>query len=206
MSKAWFRVGGVLLVLATIVSVGRSRPEATRQSAAPASRVAVVNLGFVLKNMNECKAFSAKLRAAFKQYEDQARELQERETTASKSLSDPDNSAEKREEIEREVKKIKRQIEEVRDEAKSAMTKESDKNSVILYTAVRKVAESYAKAHGTDLVLHYVDAAAVADIDSPANITRKLQTPGCVPFYCAPGVDISKEVLAEVNARGSSEE
>jgi Skp family chaperone for outer membrane proteins len=206
MSQAWLRVGGVVLILVTLVSLGKARTDASPQSTAPALRVAVVNLAFVFKNMNECKTFQAERVAVYKVYEKLAKDLQAQQVAATKRLSDSNLLPEKREEIEREVNRIKRKLEDLNDEAKHAVTREDSKEMVALYTRIRKVAESYAKAHGIDLVLNYQDAPASAELDSPAVVTRKLQSTGCVPLYTAPGIDISKEVLAEVNAKGTSED
>src|SRR5262249_46507016 len=70
----------------------------------------------------------------------------------------------------------------------------------VLYGDVQAAARRYAQAHDLDLVLHYNDAVDARDYWSGANLARKMQAGALMPLYAAPGMDISKEVIAALNA------
>jgi Skp family chaperone for outer membrane proteins len=205
MSKTWLRGGGVLLVLLTLVSVSRSRPDPSPQPMAQPTRVAVVNLPFVIKHLKVTPRFQAEIKGKYKQYEERVTELGQQGEALSKRLKDLDTPAEKRQEIEKEIAKIKGQIEECNAEAKKVLGKRGDEQIVTLYTTIRKAAEVYAKAHGIDLVLHYMDGTGPEDRDSAKNLAKILESPACFPLYAAPELDISKELIAELNAKDNDD-
>ena len=61
---------------------------------------------------------------------------------------------------------------------------------------MQAAAAEYARAHDYDLVLHYNDGFEEPQIWTSANVMRKMQAGATIPLYTAPGVDVSKELLA----------
>jgi RNA polymerase sigma factor (sigma-70 family) len=180
------------------------REETTRPKAEPRTRIALINLAYVLKHDDEC-------RAARELFKKQAAVYQEREKVSrakieeyTKELAVP-VAIETKDKLEREIRVARRVLEDDQEEARRKLAKLSDEQTVALYKKVREAAARYAKAHDIELVLQYTDASEPDDLDSPANVQRKMQAVGCTPLYAAPGIDISKEIVAVLNARRGKE-
>jgi Skp family chaperone for outer membrane proteins len=180
------------------------RGEAPGKTAEPRTRIALINLAYVLKHDDECKALQEALKKEMAAYQEKERALRDRVDTWSKELSLPDVSADKREALERAIKAERRNMEDLQEEARRKLTRRTDDQTVALYKKVREAATRYAQAHGIELVLQYNDAEG-EDLDSPANVQRKMQAAGLTPLYAAPGIDISKEIVSILNARRSKE-
>ena len=59
----------------------------------------------------------------------------------------------------------------------------------------------FARSNDIDMVMHFSDAIAPADIYHPLNIQRKLQSQGCMPMYMQDGMDITIRVTEMLNSR-----
>jgi Skp family chaperone for outer membrane proteins len=194
--------GSAFLILAVLAVTGRSWSDGNPQPPAPRTRVAVLNYGHVLRNTAKYKSYTEKLMGKVAVFEKRSQELQDQIKTLQKELQAPGTSADRREELETRIKRVQRTIEDHKMDASRLMKKEQDKTFVEIYADVRQAAERYAKAHGIELVLHYNDASpdAPQEVNSPANINRKMMHGAAIPLYTAPGVDISRELLAALNA------
>jgi RNA polymerase sigma factor (sigma-70 family) len=163
-----------------------------------ASRVALLNLGYVLKNYDEYKGLQETVKKQMEEYQVREKASQERIADLRKLL-ETNLPAGKREDVEREVKNEVRRAEDVKEEAKRKLSKMTDEQTVMLYKKVHEVASRYAAAHDIDLVLHYNDALTTEEQLSPQNVMRKMQSGGCVPLYWKPELEISKAVVAAMN-------
>jgi Skp family chaperone for outer membrane proteins len=200
--KSLLRVGGVLLILGTLVYIGRSWSASAIQPAAPASRIALVNLTHVIKNYDKYKAFQEEIKKEVDQYIKREKELREQIEELNRELKASDITADKTEEIEKKIKKLEHELSDMAEEAKKVLGKKSDKEMVALYGDVRQAAEQYAKAHDIELVLHYNDASPDdKEFFSANNVARKIQAGACMPLYAVPGMDISKEIVAALNEK-----
>jgi len=194
--RSLFRVGGVCLTLGALVLISRLWAD-TKQPTAPRTRIALVNLAYVIKHFDKAKAFQDALKEETKSSEKRAKELQAPIDNLTKDLTDkPDLPADKREELEQRVKKLNRELEDFLDEARKNWSKKNDKAMVTLYGELRQTVERYAKAHALELVLQYNDASEEAELNSPTSIARRLQAAGCMPLYASEGMDITKDILA----------
>jgi Skp family chaperone for outer membrane proteins len=200
------RVGVVLLIVGTLFLAGRSwswsGPADTHPVAAPLakpkSRVALINLTFVIKNYEKFKAFQEEMKAAVAPFQEKDKALKsEGEKLARKRQDEQD--AERREKIEEQLDKLKRAIEDNKKAATRTLTRKQEEQVKALFKDVQEAVARYARAHDIELVLHYNDAITPADLDSAQNITRKMQAGACMPLYTAPGIDVSKEILAALN-------
>ena len=196
--KRLLGAGGVVLVLALLLVAGRSRSE-PQKPPAPHTRVGLINLGVVLKQYEKVSDYTAEMKEEFSRFDKALKERKEQMLELSKKVADKDLSEEEREQVQAELKKLQREMEDSNDKMKALIAKKTDQQMVIVYSDIRRAAERYAKAHDLELVLHYNDATTQAEMDGPANITRKLQAGAAMPIYSAPGVDISKEITALLN-------
>jgi Skp family chaperone for outer membrane proteins len=198
--KGLVRTGSVLVVLAALVFVSRSWSEPQKPPPAPRTRIALVNLSYVVKNYERFKSFQAEMKEQVEKYQKRDKELGAEVERLAKEATGPDDTAERREEIEKQTRKLMREREENSLEAKKLISKKSDEQVIGLYKDVRRAAEKYAKAHDFEIVLHYNDAIDDADLDSAPNVMRKMQAGAAMPLYVAPGLDISREIVAALNA------
>jgi Skp family chaperone for outer membrane proteins len=171
-----------------------------RATAEPRTRVAIINLLYVLKNYKKYDAFQAEMKDTFKRYDDQVRTMQLKIEALAKHAQDPKTTPEQREADEKEATNLKRQIEDINKETKVTLGKKSDDQMVILFREVQDAATRYAMAHNFDMVLHYTDAAVTADYYTAQNIARKIQSGGLMPLYWTRELDISYEVVNALNA------
>jgi RNA polymerase sigma factor (sigma-70 family) len=163
------------------------------------SRVAVLNLTYVLKNYDEYKVLQEAVKKEMADYQATEKVSRDKLEYLRKLIDEPNLPAGKREDLEREVKTEQRKLEDIQAAAKSKLSKTTDGQTVMLYKKVHEVASRYAQAHNIDLVLHYNDPTGNEEQFSPQNVTRKMQAPGCMPLYWKAELDISKAVVAAMN-------
>jgi Skp family chaperone for outer membrane proteins len=173
----------------------------TRPAAAePRTRIALLNLGYVIKNYKKFETFQSEIKAEYKNYEARVQAKQAQSEQLTKHATDPKTAPEQRDADERTLKQLKREIEDLAAEAKAALNKKQDEQLVILYREIQDAASRYAMAHNFEAVFHYQDATTQQDYYNPYMIARKVQSPSLMPIYQAPGLDISYEIVMALNA------
>lgn len=209
MKKTVLAAGG-LLVLGALCYVGQlaAQSRAAGPAAAPAqsaaasrTRIALLNLTYVIKNYDKYKHFQDEIKTVidpFKKTDDELRKRMEELTKQAEDAAKK-GGATSRDELERQATELKRKIEDNSKEAKLVLGKKSDDEMKILFMDVYEAARRYAISHEFDLVLHYNDAVTQEDYMSPPNIGRKLNTGALSPLYVGQGLDISVEVVNMLN-------
>jgi Skp family chaperone for outer membrane proteins len=168
-------------------------------SAEPRTRIALLNLAYVIKNYKKTETFQAEMKDSLKAIDSRIQAKQMQMEQLGKQAADPKTTAEQREGYIRDNTRLKREIEDINAEAKLSLSKKSDEQMVILYREIQDATRRYAMANNFDLVFHYIDATTQADYYLASNIMRKLQSPACQPFYQAPNLDISRDVVIMLN-------
>jgi Skp family chaperone for outer membrane proteins len=188
-------------VLSLAVFVGSKATAQTPATPAPTnkSRVALLNLTYVVKNYTKFKTFQEELKQAVDPYQAKDTSWKKEGETLVKESQDPKTTQQRREEIEAKLKTLQRQIEDNKVEASKVLNKKQGEQLKILYNDVRVAAYRYASTHGIDMVLHYNDAVTEADYNTEANISRKMQAGALMPIYMAKGVDVSYEIVQMLN-------
>jgi Skp family chaperone for outer membrane proteins len=177
---------------------------ATGTAAAPRTRIAMLNLAYVIKSYKKWEAFQGEFKTLYSGYEAKVNAAKSQMEALAKEIQDPKTSQTAKEAKEKEIKKLQRDIEDIQNEAKAALAKKSDDQMVLIYKEVRDVATRYAYSHNFEMVLHYNDATTQADFDSPMNIARKMNAGALMPLYVANGMDISMDVVNALNAAYAS--
>ncbi len=207
MKKTVFAVGG-FLALGVLCWSGRSwaDPQTAQPTqapqATPRTRIALINLTYVIKNYHKYKNFQEEIKTVFQPFEGTHQQLRKEAEELQKQVT-PTTSPEKKAEIEHKLKDLQRKAEDSQQEAKLVLGRKSDDQMKIIYQDVTDAAARYAASHEFDLVLHYNDATNEADYHSPMNIGRKIQTGALMPVYAAPGMDISVDVVNMLNYKVS---
>jgi Skp family chaperone for outer membrane proteins len=199
--KSLFRAGSIGLILVVLAFAGGSAADS--KPATPGTRIALVNLTYVFKNYKKHIAVTAELREHARQYEKRASELSAHLAILGRELEPPVPTPEKKERVEQEMRSLQRQLEDVKVEARAVLEKKQNKVLVEVFREIQQTTERYAKDHNIDLVLQYnEDVEYDGPLSSaPANILRKVQSNGCLPLYAAPGLDITKEIVAILNEK-----
>jgi Skp family chaperone for outer membrane proteins len=167
---------------------------------APRTRVALLNLSYVIKNYAKFKTFQEEMKQAFEPYQKKDTAKKQALEALTKEAQQPGVTDAKREELTQKAKGIQREIEDNGAEAKAWLGRKTDEQMKILYLDIMDASQRYARAHDFELVLHYNDATTREDFLSPQNIARKLQAGALMPLYAVQGLDISKEVVDNLNS------
>jgi Skp family chaperone for outer membrane proteins len=167
-------------------------------AAAPRStRVAMLNLAYVIKNYQKYVAFQNEMKGAVKQFEEKinAKKAMLEQMSKEAQTAQP----ERKDQLLKQATSLQRELEDLNNDAKNYLGKKGDEQMVILYREVQDASQRYALAQGIDLVLHYTDATTPQEASNPMTIARKLQSSGCMPLYWTQGVDISYDVVMALN-------
>jgi Skp family chaperone for outer membrane proteins len=194
--------GVAVLGLAIVVSSNlmAQNTGATPPATTTHSKVALLNLTYVIKNYAKFKTFQAELKSAVDPFQVKDTSWKKEGEAMVKESSDPKTTAERKDTIEKKLKELTRLIEDNKMEATKVLNKKQGEQLKILYNDVRAAAFRYAQAHGHDMVLHYNDAVTEQEYNSEPNISRKMQAGALMPIYMASGVDISYELVKTLNA------
>jgi len=167
---------------------------------APTMKVRLVNLQFVIKNYKRTEALRQEHTEVFKQFDNQIKQLKELIDARTKQLQDP-QYADKRDVIEKEIKRLQREMQDKTEEARAALDKKQGDLIVLVYKEVEEAVKAYARPAGIELVLHYNDAVLDTDRNTAPNVARKMSAGACMPMYITPGMDISQEIVNALNAK-----
>jgi Skp family chaperone for outer membrane proteins len=166
----------------------------------PQTKVAVMNLSYVIKNYKKWEAFQKdykeKLEAFDKQLAPKKKEYEDWE----KELKKPEVSAAQKEEIGKKMREIQRVMQDKAEDYKKVLAEFEGNSFTTIYNDVKNMTERYARSKGIELVMHYNDGTTEAEVNTPTNIGRKMGQGACFPLYTAPGMDISQDVLKYLNA------
>lgn len=202
MKKTLIVTAGMLAVTLVAYVGGKLGAQQTTPAATTsrATRLATMNLAYVIKNYTKFKAFEEEMKGSLKQFDDRITAKKTQLENYAKEAQSPTATATRKEELEKSARALQREMEDISNDAKAFIAKKRDDQIVQLYREVQDAAQRYALSQGIDLVLHYTDATTQQDYYNPVNVASKMQSPGCMPIYAAQGTDISQEVVMTLNA------
>jgi Skp family chaperone for outer membrane proteins len=206
--KRSFIVAAGLLALGAAIYAGRCAAQsggAAPTTPAPRTRIALLNMTYVMKYYPKFNAYQNELKQTLQPFQEKDKGLRAQAEQIAKEMNMPGKDQAALEKLAKDLKDIKRGIEDNDQAARVVLSKRSDEQMKVLYLDVVDAASRYARAHDFELVLHYNDAVTREDFLSPGNIGRKLQNGALTPLYAVPGLDISKEVVENLmTAMGST--
>ncbi len=207
--RKWIIATAGVAAAATLVYVGSlwaqqpagSPAVPSRPSAAPRTKIALLNLTYVISYYEKYKAYKDEMKRQAQPYEDRIKKDQADYELLGKEMSAPTPPTEaRRQEIETRMKADKRDVQDANDEAKVKLAKEASDQMVLLYREVQQASGKYAAAHDFDMVLQYNEPLEGKDYYSAANVERKMGAGALIPLYYTPNMEISQDVLAMLNA------
>jgi Skp family chaperone for outer membrane proteins len=165
------------------------------------TRVALLNLKYVVTNYKKWTNFQEEYKVEFKKYQARVEPLEKQLETLSNQIKDPKTDAVTKEKLQKDGRNIERQMQDIGEEAKATLGKKEADMLVIIYKEVAAAVARFAASNDIDLVLHYNDATSDGEMGSAANIQRKMGSGPCTPLYWkAQEVDISTVVLQMLDA------
>jgi Skp family chaperone for outer membrane proteins len=168
-------------------------------AASPKTRIALLNLKYVVMNYGKWKQFTDQLKTEYKKYEDQVQALNTQLEADKTQMQKATDQAQK-DQIEKDAKNVQRKMQDLADEAKNTLGKKESEELVVIYKEIAAAVSRFAQANDIDLVMHYNDATSDVEMNSPQNIQRKMVTGPCTPlYYKANEIDISAVVLQMLN-------
>ncbi len=175
-------------------------PAAAAPVAPPQTRIALLNLNYVVQNYQKWINFRAQYKEDFKKlYEEKITLNQKALENCKKTLENPALTPTDREAWEKERKRLDREMQDIADDAKQKLAKKEMDEVVLIYHEINDAVTDYASRHGIELVMHWNEAPP-QERWTPMNVGRKMGNGGCMPLYYHPGMDISDAILKSLNA------
>ena len=167
----------------------------------PKMAIAIFNLSQVMENCEHAKTFIAESKEDAKSLQRQLEPLLKKFEELKKKIAE--TPADKRDAYADQYKKLEREIKDFEDQGREQIKKKSDQQIKILYKEIEDAAVRLAKYRNIELVMHYNDF--VDDLkDQPSNIRNKFINAPLIPVYSAPGIDITKDILAMLNRKAQA--
>lgn len=192
--------GGRLLAQGGVQPVRAVTPTAP----AAKSKIAILNLKYVITNYTRFKSFQEENKKSYQKYEDQLKPLTAKMEGFRKQAQDPAVDQATKEKIAKEAKPIQQQIQNITEEARDALGKQESDQLVLIYKEVGAAVSAYAQANDIELVMHYSDGVNEVEMNSQQNIHQKMGQRAAIPLFWGQGVDISYPILQNLNARAAS--
>jgi len=164
------------------------------------TRVGLVNLPHVIKSYNKYLAFEREWNEQYKQFEKKFENKRTLLVSYQDQAGKAANDAEKAK-WENAFKTTQREMQDEGEEAKKVLSKKRDDQAVIIYKEIEEAVAAFARANDLELVLHYNDAIAAADLNSAGNIQRKLQMGALFPMYYSQNMEITNWIIKMLNDR-----
>jgi len=203
--KRTFGILAGLAVLGAAVYLGRIWAQPPQPAQPPAhvqTRSGLVNMVQILKNYKKFQRIEEEIRAKSLALENWLKPLRDKAIALKGEYGSEKVTAQRKEEIEHEMRKLQLEMQEKEDQAKKELVKINGDAAVQIYHEVEDAVKLYARSNSLDLVMFYNDAVTEPDFYHPANVQRKLTQPAAVmPMYVAPGMDISDSVCSMLNQR-----
>jgi hypothetical protein len=164
------------------------------------TRIALLNLSHVLRNYEKVKTFQEEMKKAVEPYSTREAVIKKQAEPLEKRRMQPGTTPQERDQIEKQLKDLQRQLEDLKTDFNKMIGTQNEKQLVQLYFEVRDVASKYAQAHNFDAVFHYNDAVDGTEYWSGPNIMDKLRARSMVPLYYPAGMEISQDIINTLNA------
>jgi Skp family chaperone for outer membrane proteins len=172
---------------------------ATAPVAPPRTKIAVVNLQSVIRQYVKSRDLEVQYKSMYDNYNKDFEGKKARAVQLKSELEKADASV--RDQLEQQLRNLQREADDMAEQAKKTLGKLRDEQAVQIYSEIEEAVKAYARSQDIELVLHFNDAIAPADLHNPAVVERKMATVGCMPIYVTPGMDITNMIAAMLNQR-----
>jgi Skp family chaperone for outer membrane proteins len=186
-----------------VVSVG-SHVWAQQGAPAPArpplqSKIAVVNIGQVIKNYLKFKMYNENIKREFEPIQKELEAKKAQVTQLQAQLAKPEITPQQREQMEHQVKQLQRELQDGSDEYQQKFVKKRMDEMVTLYRDVQNAVTQYARYNAFELVLQYNDGVEQGEKTSPVSLQQKLGNQACIPIYNDERMEITGVITDMLN-------
>jgi Skp family chaperone for outer membrane proteins len=172
-------------------------------AASAGTRVAVVNVGTVFSKYAKAQVFKDELQKTIKPYKDKADSWRKEMIQYQDMIQKGEFTKYKKEDLEKAILERKRAMEDMDRDVRNLIGKQQEEQLVQLWKEVTGHIKAFGANNGFHLVLGYGDPMDAKELDTFANINRKMQgmdLGGVCPLHIAQGMDISEQVVQSLNA------
>lgn len=167
------------------------------------TRIAVVNISQVIKNYRKYQSFQEELKQQSKTAQQAVDACKAQAMAEQKEMEQPTVTPERRDQLERDMKRLQRQAQDQIEDARMKMGKREFDELVKIYKDIKDAVDAYARAYALELVLQYQEAQG-ADEYSPPFFQQKLANRACIPIYADPRMDITQNITDMLNQKLAS--
>jgi Skp family chaperone for outer membrane proteins len=182
-------VGIALYVGSRLCAQGTAAPR-------PTSKIAVVNMQLVIEKYEKFINYKKELEAFIKSYQDRETSIKGLAMKAQEEAKAPTAN---REAIEQKMEGYKRQLEDLGKEFKRELAKKQQAELVTLYREIEDMVKRVGVANSFEMVLQYNELIDPKEAYNPSLVAQKVHPGVCMPLYAAPGLDITAQVIANLN-------
>ena len=166
------------------------------------TRIGLMNMVQVLKEYKKFMAIEENIKKRAMEIDAGLQPFRTEVLRLRELYNNPKTPQEEKEKIEQRTRQLQLDAQVKEDEAKKELIKMNGEAATQIFKEVEDAVNLYARANNLELVLFYNDAVTDVDYYHPANLQRKLTQPAAVmPLFVTPGMDISKQIVASLNAR-----
>ena len=204
MKKVIFAVVAGLLTAALAYFAGQTSAQQPPPATAPtagATKVGVVNIGFIFSKWGMVKKFKEDFEKELKPFRDEEEKLKKLIIDWQNALSGGKLTPEQSDQGNRTIKDCKRRLEDLGQDYRKKVSKKTEEQLVLLYKEANEKIKNYAMTQGYHLILGYGEPMD-GDLLSFVNVTRKMQAMdqgAVIPMYFSGALDISPYVLEILN-------
>jgi Skp family chaperone for outer membrane proteins len=181
--------------------VQQASATAPAATAAPGTRVAVVNINTVLKNYQKAQSLNNAIKQDVQSYATQMNQKRDEINRLQAELTKPTTTQPQKEQWEKQVVNLQRALQDLDNEARKVISKKQGDIAVQIFREIEGVVQAVATTNNFDLVLSYPDATTEAELYSQDNVVRKLASQAAIPLFYKPHIDITSAVVQTLNAR-----
>ena len=175
----------------------------SQQRSAVQSRIAVMNLGQVIKGYRKYQTFEAEMKQQSTMLQQELEKKKATGVAMQKELEQPGLAPDRREQDEREIKRLQREMQDSIEEAKARIAKREVDQLVVIYKDIKDAVDAYARTYGFEMVMQYTDAIG-PDAYAPQNFQHKMTNRACMPIYVDQRLDITAEITQMLNNKVAS--
>lgn len=165
----------------------------------PGTRVAVVNINSVLKNYNKAQALNSSIKTKVQSYAERMNKLKEEVAKIQAELPKPTTTATLREQYEKQVVMLQRQLQDLDNEARKVISADQASIAVQIFKEIEQVINAVALQNNFDLVLSFPDSTTKDDLYSQDNVVRKLASQAAIPIFYKKHIDLTDAVITTLN-------
>jgi Skp family chaperone for outer membrane proteins len=180
---------------------GMGKPVAAQESAAPAPKVAVINIATVFSKYEKASRFKKEMEDMLQPYKKDIESMQQEVANLKKLKEVPMQNPAVVDQLQERLTQKNRQIEDTQTRARKEIGAKSEQQLILLWNEISLVVRRQAEAQGFTLVLSYGEPVG-NELGIFAKINRKmtaLEAGGTIPLYIHPSIDITDAVTRQLN-------